>query len=410
MNLRELFAKRRSQFWGEILPYLGYVIQSGVAVVFLFLLIAFSAWYTSLVQHIPPNLPIRWIMLIVLLPLTVNSSVRTYLKQADTVFLMPQESRMKQYFSKGWAGGTIYKIVGLALVLLTLWPLYIRSDQAPKSLLITLAVLIVLKLLSSYGSWKELAMTSRSAAAAYRVLRWSITALAIASWLWYPELKSLLFIVLIGAAYIASLAIPAKHPVPWERLIQVEKRQAGRVMMILSWFVNVPQREQRVYARKWLSRWGSGLPWRKDTAYRYLLIKSLVRSDIFGILIRVGILGALLVWWTRGGIVSSVVYLASLMIAGLQLTSLRKLHHESFWLHVYPLPEGTRRANEVKLVFQVQLLWALFMWLPLLASIGTEPTLVLGTGVCGVALVFLFRFSALRRGRKEDEDEDDDDL
>lgn len=407
MNLRKLFAKRKSQFWGEVLPYLGYVIQSGVAVVFLFLLIAFSAWYTSVVQNVPPNLPIRWIMLIILLPLTVNSSVRTYLQQADTVFLLPQESRMKQYFSKGWVGGTIYKIVGLIIVVITLWPLYIRSDQDPKPLFASILILILLKLLSSYGSWKELGMISRGAAAAYRVLRWTVVALTIASWLWYPSLHSLIFIVLIGATYIASLAIPAKHAVAWERLIQVEKRQASRVMMVLSWFVNVPQREQRVYARRWLSRWGSGIPWRKETAYRYLLVKSLVRSDIFGILVRVGVLGALLVWLTRDSLMSSVIYLVSLLIAGLQLSSLRKLHQESFWLHVYPLPVGTRRENEVKLVFQVQLLWAILMWLPLLASFTNDPGFVLGTGASGVVLVMLFRFAALKRGRKEDEDEDD---
>ena len=68
MNLRELYVKRRGQFWGEVLPYLGYVIQSGVAVVFLFLLIAFGAWYTALLRQIPPDLPIRWIMMIFLVP------------------------------------------------------------------------------------------------------------------------------------------------------------------------------------------------------------------------------------------------------------------------------------------------------------------------------------------------------
>lgn len=86
MNLRELYDKRRGQFWGDILPYLGYVIQSGVAVVTLFLLIAFAAWYTAFLQHIPQGLPIRWIMLVILLPIVINSSVRTYLRSADTVF------------------------------------------------------------------------------------------------------------------------------------------------------------------------------------------------------------------------------------------------------------------------------------------------------------------------------------
>ena len=88
------------------------------------------------------------------------------------------------------------------------------------------------------------------------------------------------------------------------------------------------------------------MAWKKESAYRFLLIKSLTRSDILGILIRVGLLGAFIVWATRDSLVSALVYLISLMIVGLQLSALRKLHPESFWLHVYPLPEGTRRANE----------------------------------------------------------------
>ncbi|GAB6927072.1 ABC transporter permease [Paenibacillus sp. JCM 10914] len=407
MNLRELHAKRRGQFWGEILPYLGYVIQSGVAVVFLFVLIAFAAWYTSILQNVPPDLPIRWIMLVVLVPIVINSSVRTYLRIADTVFLLPQESRMNTYFRSGWISGVIYKIIGLGIVLLTLWPLYIRSDIAPRPLLATFAVLTVLKLLSSYGSWREQLMVSRIAAASYRALRWLVPTLAFAAWLWYPTGKALIFMALIAVTYYAALSVPVRHRVAWERLIAVERRQASRVMMVLSWFVNVPQREQRVHARRWLSGWGKGLPWRKETAYRYLLIKSLTRSDILGILIRIGVLGAVLVWITREGLTSVIVYLISLMIIGLQLSSLRKLHPESFWLHVYPLPAGTRRENEGKLIFQVQLFWALLLWLPLLPGIISAPVQVLGTGVAGVALVFLFRWNADRKfRRKDDEDEE----
>lgn len=405
MNLRELYVKRRGQFWGEILPYLGYVIQSGVAVVFLFLLIAFAAWYTALLQQVPPDLPIRWIMLIILVPLMINSSIRTYLRTADTVFLIPQESRMKEYFRMAWFSGVVYKIIGLALVQLILWPLYIRSDVSPKWLLATFAVLVVFKLLSSYGSWKEQLMVSRNAAAAYRALRWIVTALSLAAWLWHPAGRALIFMTLLGLTYFAALSVPVKHRVAWERLIAVEKRQASRVMMVLSWFVNVPQREQRVHARKWLSGWGKGLAWNKESAYRFLLIKSLTRSDILGILIRVGLLGAFLVWATRESLVSALVYLISVMIIGLQLSSLRKLHPESFWLHVYPLPQGTRRDNEGKLIFQVQLFWAVLLWLPLIPEIISAPGRILGTLAAGVVLVFLFRSTAARKSRREEDDE-----
>ncbi|MGG3281700.1 ABC transporter permease [Paenibacillus solani] len=405
MNLRELYVKRRGQFWGEVLPYLGYVIQSGVAVVFLFLLIAFAAWYTALLQQVPPDLPIRWIMLIILVPLMINSSIRTYLRTADTVFLIPQESRMKEYFKLAWFSGVVYKIIGLALVQLILWPLYIRSDVSPKWLLATFAVLVVFKLLSSYGSWKEQLMVSRNAAAAYRALRWVVTALSLAAWLWHPASHALIFMALLGLTYVAALSVPVKHRVAWERLIAVEQRQASRVMMVLSWFVNVPQREQRVHARKWLAGWGKGLAWNKESAYRFLLIKSLTRSDILGILIRVGLLGAFLVWATRDSLASAMVYLISLMIIGLQLSALRKLHPESFWLHVYPLPQGTRRDNEGKLIFQVQLFWAVLLWLPLISEILSAPGRIFGTMAAGVVLVFLFRSTAARKSRREEDDE-----
>ncbi|GIO33810.1 MULTISPECIES: ABC transporter permease [Paenibacillus] len=407
MDLMKLRAERRSRFWGkEVLPYLGYVFQSGVAVLFMFALIAFSAWYTAFVQHLPAGLPIRWIMLVLLVPLTVNSSFRTYLVPADSVFLLPQESRMASYFKGSWIGGVVYKLLVLAIIFLILWPLYVRSDVNPKSFWLFLIVLVGLKLLASHGCWKELRMVSRKAALAYRLLRYVALALSVAAWMWQPAGRSLIFIALLAVTYLAALRIPAKHPVAWERLIAQEKVQVGRVLMILGWFVNVPGREQRVYARKWLSWAGNGIPWKPETAYRYLLVKSFVRSDILGIVLRVGILAAFLAWWQRGGIVGSVIYLFFVFLAGVQLSSLLRFHSESFWLHVYPIAPGSRRSNAVKLAFQIQLLFAAVTWLPLLGAGPGRFGAVFMTLAGGIVLCLLFRFFANRKKASDDEDED----
>lgn len=406
MDLSQLRSERRGRFWGkEVLPYLGYVIQSGVAVLLLFLLIAFSAWYTSLVQHIPAGLPIRWIMLILFVPLTVNSGFRTYLQPADTVFLLPQESKMNSYFNASWISGVVYKLLGLALVFLISWPLYVRSDGDPKSFWPFLIILIALKVLASYGCWKELRMVSRRATMAYRLLRYVILALAVAAWLWQPEGRSLIFIVLLAATYIVALRVPAKHLVAWDRLIAQEKTQSGRVLMMLGWFVNVPGRQQRIYARKWLSWAGNRIPWKPGAAYRYLLMKSFVRSDILGIVLRAGILGALLVWWTRSGTMGSGIYLFFVFLAGVQLSSLLRYHSESFWLHVYPIPPGSRRTNAIWLAFQIQLLFAVLTWLPLLGAGSDRLGPVFLTLAIGVVLCLLFRFFA---GRKKTPDDDDE--
>lgn len=63
---------------------------------------------------------------------------------------------MKEYFAPSWVSGNVWKILRMAFILITLWPLYIRTDASPQSLLLTALVLIAVKLLSSYGLWRRL--------------------------------------------------------------------------------------------------------------------------------------------------------------------------------------------------------------------------------------------------------------
>ena len=405
MDLKSLRIQRRRQFWGEIIPYLGYVMQSGVAVMFLFMFIAFSAWYTSLVQHIPAGLPIRWIMLVALLPITVQSNFRTYLQFPDVVFLLPQESKMKRYLSGSWISSVMYKLVGLTLVFLTAWPLYFRSDNAPKSFWTFLILLFILKIISSYGGWKELSMVSIRASKGYRLLRWVVMALGLSAWLWQPMGKSLIYVLLLVVTYVVSLSFPVKHLVAWERLIAKEQSQIGRVMLVLGWFVNVPERQQRVYPRRLLSKVGSQLSWVRSSAYRYLITKSFVRSDIFGIVMRACILGILLVWWTRGSLLGSGIYLFFLFLVGVQLSSLQGYHRDSFWLNIYPIPTNSRQRNVTIFVFQVHLLLAIILWLPLWGDGWAHVSLTMGTLAAGIIMSFLIRAVLSRKIKKEIDDE-----
>jgi ABC-2 type transport system permease protein len=405
MDLKELRRKRRSQSVGKMLPYAGYIIQSGVAMVFLFIIIAFSAWYTSVLRDIPEGVPIRCIMLVLLLPAAVHSSFRTYLQTPDTVFLLPQGHRMREYFMPSWVSGNVWKLLRLAFVLITLWPLYIRTEDSPKLLGATALLLAAVKLLSSFGSWRELSMLSRTASRAFTVLRWAVGGLMIAAWLWQPSGRGLIFIALLGAAYIAALAVPGRHGVAWERLIATEKNQGARALMMLGWFVDVPGREQRVNARRYLAKWGSGLPWDRNTAYRFLLTKSFARGDIFAIVLRIAALALLLCSWNNSSFLGSGIYLFFLFIIGVQLSALRRLHSESFWLTVYPLPQGSKSSNTIRFIFRFQLILAVVLWVPFLVAIVKDPLASVGTLLAGLLLAYLFKANASRKeAGLEDED------
>jgi ABC-2 type transport system permease protein len=344
-------------------------------------------------------------MLVLLVPAAVHSSFRTYLQTPDTIFLLPQGHRMKEYFAPSWVSGNVWKTLRLAFVLITVWPLYIRTDESHKGLLATLLVLILVKLLASFGLWRETAMLSRPAAIGYNLLRWAVGILMVAAWVWQPPVRALIFIVILAAAYAAALAVPGRHSVPWERLITMEKNQGTRALMVLGWFVDVPGREQRVYARRYLSRWGGGITWQRNSAYRFLLTKSFARGDIFGIVLRIAVLDLFLVWMNQDSYTGSGIYIFFLFLMGIQLTALRKLHSESFWLTVYPLPEGSKSKGTIQFVFRAHLVLALLTGLPLLLQAGARPLPVLGTLACGALLAYLFKAYSTRKEARTDEDD-----
>lgn len=404
MNLKQLWKQRRTGFWNNIVPYIGYVIQSGVAMVFLFVVIAFSAWYTSFVQHIPAGFPIRWVALLLLAPLAIFAGYRTYLQPADIVFLRPQEHRMQEYLKNSFSRGVIYKCIGLLIVYVTLWPLYVRADADARPFGWFLLLLLAWKGLSSYGAWQELRMVQYGAARAYRLLRWAVVILAVAAWLWHPPQRSIWFELLLAVVYLVALRIPHKHRVAWERLIQVEQSQSARVMQTLGWFVDVPSSGQKVSARRWLSKWGSGLPWKPEKAYRYLITKTFIRTEVFPIVVRLILLGMLLTWWTAGTYFGLGVYLFFLLLAGIQLGALRRAHAESFWIMIYPISAESRRSQVLGFIFHLHAGFALLLWLPMLIA-GMDGLGMIGAAlVLGVVVAYLMRRSQRNKWLKEEED------
>lgn len=405
MKLQELYRQRKSSFWSKVLPFVPYIFQSGVAVLFLLLLIAFSAWYTAFLQNLPPGLPVLWILLILLGPLTVYSSFRTYMQPADVIFLLPQETGMRQYLKPAFRNGIVYKLIGLYILLLMVWPLYIRSDHEVRHpLWLIVLVLFVLKLLSAYGAWQELRISTSRARMGYRLLRWSFLWLMLAAWLWQPAWKSALFTVLVGINYVLALRFPMKHNVPWENLIASEKSGAARVMLLLGWFVDVPAEGQKVIRRRWLSAIGNRISWSRAGAYRYLLTKTFIRSELLGIIARLTLLGMLIVGWNGQTWLGAAIYLFFIFLAGTQLSALRHVHSDTPADAYYPIPVGSRPKEIVNLATRVLSGIAVILWIPMIFGPGGNLTYLLGSLAVGIVLVFGLRSTWKRKWREEEEE------
>ncbi|WP_334075785.1 MULTISPECIES: ABC transporter permease [Paenibacillus] len=405
MKLQDLYRQRKSSFWSKVLPFVPYIFQSGVAVLFLLLLIVFSAWYTNFLRNLPPDLPALWILLILLGPLTVYSSFRTYMQPADVIFLRPRETEMGEYFKPAYRNGIVYKLIGLYILLLILWPLYVRSElEMRHPLWLIMLVLFGLKLLSAYGAWQELRISTARARMGYKLLRWCFLWLMLAAWLWQPAWKSALFTVLVGVNYILALRFPMKHNVPWENLIAAEKAGAARVMLLLGWFVEVPAEGQKVIRRRWLSGIGNRIPWNRTGAYRYLLTKTFLRSELLGIIARLTLLGMLIVGWNGQTWLGATIYLFFIFLIGAQLSALRHVHSDTPADAYYPIPTGSRPKEIVNLATRVLSGITVILWIPMIFGPGSNLTYLLGSLGLGVAFVFGLHSTWKRKWQEEEEE------
>lgn len=406
MDLQSLWRRRKSAFWQEVFPYFRYVGQSGFLLFLGFIFIGGAAGYVGFLGRIPVDFPIRTVSLIVLLPFVLWSSFRTFLQPADLVYLLRVEPRMKEYFRKSIGYSIKPKLIILSIVYGILWLLYVRADQDPKPFLLLWGVLLGLNLLNGYGSWQERRMSRPGVRLSYRLIRWVISIVLLAVWLWQPTWKAVVFSIIVVVTYILALRVPRKHAVPWELLIATEREQRGRFMIFLNWFVDVPSMPQKVYNRTWLNAIGQRVRFKQASAYEYLYLKTLLRSDVLGMVIRLTLLGMLILYWIRSSNWALPVYGFMLLIIGTQLTAIRRFHRYSFWASIYPIPYPYRKKAIVKVARWTHLILALILWLPMLLTSGAW-TMVFAALVGGIAFVVFFQWAWSRKKWMEHEDDED---
>ncbi len=140
-----LWNKRTSDFLLEIRPFIGYALQSAALLIVL-LILAGAYFYTRFLSEAPPDFPFRELAALVLLPFLALSPIRTYLKEADLIYMVPMETEMSAYMQKATARAFRIQTLALLAVWTAVWPMYALSAGGDgKSFVVILLVLAALK-------------------------------------------------------------------------------------------------------------------------------------------------------------------------------------------------------------------------------------------------------------------------
>ncbi|MDP5272631.1 ABC transporter permease [Chengkuizengella axinellae] len=374
--MNDLWNKRVMEFWKEVAPYLKFVLNGGLIA---FIVISFSIgsiYYRRFLENPPPDFPIHFLLTCIMLLFIALNPIRTYLREADLIYLVPAEHQMNKYFNKSITASFITQGSVLTFIWILLYPLYLVTNETNSmTFFIFLLMLFIFKWILMLGNWQEQQFQSNVHRKIYSVLRWLISFVVLYVLLTFNSFKGFVFIGIVLMTYFISFRLIPSYMIHWNRLIFVEQQHKARIYAFLSWFVDVPQLSKRVKHRKMLSRSIKLVPFQQENTYLYLYFVTWIRSDLFGMIVRMTLVGIVLVTFLSIVWMKYFIFIAVVYLSGLQILSLRHYHQNMFWVNIYPLPKELRIEGVLKNSFRIHIIIILIISIPFILTI---TNLILG--------------------------------
>lgn len=396
----EIWKKRYSAHIRTVARYTVYAGQSGFFLFLLAALIGSSYLYGRTIARIPETFPYALAITCWLTPFLAVSPIRTLLREADLVFLLPLEAKMGAYFRRALHYSMITQSFAVLFAVAASLPLYRHGFGAQAHSLLALAAFVLaLKYANLLGAWAEGSFVRKRRRALFRSARWLGDALIVYALYRFGLLAG-------GAALLACLAVMGawaawtrKMKVNWPYLRGKEVDHNLRVLLFFNTFVDVDELPVRIKPRKLLSRLARLVPFRQADAFRFLYALTLLRSELFGIAARLTLVALAILLFLNSPWPFAAVYLLFQLITNVQLHTLGRFHRHSVWSALYPVPSELRPTAASRVAFTAQLVQVVILALPLFRPAVFTPWL-LGLPLLGLAIAFAFR---RRAGRTENQ-------
>jgi ABC-2 type transport system permease protein len=371
--------------------YLRYIFNGHLVIVLLFLIGSAGFYYEKWVKTLPGNFPVEIIMAILIGLFLTYSPVYNFLFEADQVFLIPLEEKLKRYFFRSGAVSLLFQGYILLIVLAAFMPMYAHVNKNSfRSFLPFLFILLAVKAWNLATGWR-IGYFVQS-----RVQKWDIAVryLINISFCYllfkHANLLFLLIIAIVMVFYMNSFFVRSKKMgLKWNQLIEQEEKRMGSFYRFANLFTDVPQLRDTVKRRRWLDLLISRIPFLQSKTYKYLYSRTFLRSsDYLGLFVRLTIIGIFALYFISYGFGQILLVILFLYLTGFQLLPLWHHHQNKLWVDLYPVEEKHKLDafhSLMMVILTVQtVLFALFILLK------SEPVLALLGFLAGMVFNYIF--------------------
>ncbi|HDR7765223.1 MULTISPECIES: ABC transporter permease EcsB [Bacillus cereus group] len=390
MNSTALWKERFRYFLQEVRTYSKYVFNDHLKFIFVFIIGAGAYYYQQWLQTLTPSFPTALVMAVLLGFVLTAGSIQTLLKEADLVYLLPVEEKLKPYFTKAFLFTFMIQLYIIAIVAAALAPLYFQQmKQTGAGYIWIVIAFIIVKAWNLFVAWEKSFLTDQNIQRADWFIRFILNALFV---YFLVERTSVMFIagiILLMVLYLAILHQMVKgKPLNWEYLISEEGKKMMLLYRIANMFVDVPALKERVARRKWLDFILSMIG--EKRTYLYLYTRTFLRSgNYFGLYVRLLALGGVILYFIPFLYGRFIVSLIFLYLIGYQLLTLWKHHRMKIWLDLYPVGGEEKKKDFLTLLNAILIIGSVVF--TIIFALATKDFMMTGI-LLVVSIVFSIGF------------------
>lgn len=336
---RQLFYDRKARNDKEVAYYSKFIFNGHFIV---FLTIAFGALmlqYSQLLKNLPDNINYNLIIAVIFAALTVTP-LRTFMKSADSIFLLNFERDMAPYFKQaiirsGSLRALLFIVMGGLLA-----PLYMERTASVAGYIC--AIVLGVWLIYSGLVMRHLMMKLGITNGYISLLIFLMTLSGI-----YTSLEGLpitiISIILFTLGLIYLFNKNAAHRLlNFDHYIDYEHQLYQAQNKLINMFTDVKGMKDKAVRRRYFD---ALLPrkshYTKAHMFEYLFIRNFVRSnDSMWIVVRLIAVGCILMWLVHQYIVGLIIGLFFSYAIIMQASQFYKMQAFSLWPKVWPTPES----------------------------------------------------------------------
>ncbi|MBO0961341.1 ABC transporter permease [Neobacillus sp. MM2021_6] len=388
---KKLWRDRAGGRMKDIGRYLRYIFNGHLVIVLLFLIGTGAFYYQKWLETLSTAFPAEIILAVIMGFFITYSPVYNFLLEADNVFLLPLEEKLKGYFIRSGVASFVFQGYILLMVLAVLMPMYAHvSESGFHSFIPFLSVLLIAKVWNLAVSWKIHYYVEVS------VHRWDMVVryfLNVAfSYLLFKQANLVILLVMaliMGFYYYSFLVRTRKMGLKWDQLINHEEKRMASFYRLANMFTDVPKLKDTVKRRKWLDLFISKIPFSQEKTYLFLFSRTFLRSsDYLGLFIRLTVIGALAIYFISFGFGQILIGVLFLYLTGFQLLPLWNHHQNKLWVDIYPVAPKFKAASFHFLLMAILTVQAIIFALFILVK--GEIMISLLALLAGLAFSYLF--------------------